>query len=410
MGSISGSMSGYGSTPSDRTDNFGVEGVPRAKAPSDQRIHYRNLLAEGEDEDQSVIFDADAEHLLDIKLVHTLGSDVFFPVLSMRFSPDGKYLATGTFSSANVYDTVTGALTCTFSHEFTGSNSGSCAVCFSPDSMWLATDGDDGHIQIWDIATKQIMRSFDGHRDRITSLDFSRDGRFLVSGSDDGTARLWDMLGDGSSKILRAHDSASTAIGKHRVVVAMSPCGQFIATGTLDAAVRIWDITTYTLLETLQGHVGSVDCVVFTPDGKGLFSGGQDQTLKHWDIHDLTSRAAARRDGGGANIDSEVVQASRCTKEFKHKGGVKSVAVSSDGRWILSSGHVHTTLWSFDNAKLWQCELHGDFSPIYAVDVSPTGTLLAAGGWPGARIWRMQVKADIPAARGPVGATCTQPS
>ena len=53
--------------------------------------------------------------------------------------------------------------------------------------------------------------------------------------------------------------------------------------------VDIWDARTGGLLETLRGHKGRVWSVTFTPDGRGLVSGGQDKTLKYWDVSRLAN-------------------------------------------------------------------------------------------------------------------------
>ena len=53
--------------------------------------------------------------------------------------------------------------------------------------------------------------------------------------------------------------------------------------------VRIWDVRTGELLETLRGHRGWVRSVAFTPDGRGLVSGSEDKTLKHWDVSRLAN-------------------------------------------------------------------------------------------------------------------------
>jgi WD40 repeat protein len=47
--------------------------------------------------------------------------------------------------------------------------------------------------QIWDIATKRILSTFQGHEKSLLSLEFSSDARLILSGSLDNTVRIWDM-------------------------------------------------------------------------------------------------------------------------------------------------------------------------------------------------------------------------
>jgi WD40 repeat protein len=66
--------------------------------------------------------------------------------------------------------------------------------------------------------------------------------------------------------------------------VAFSPDGKRIVSGSNDQTVRLWDAQTgQPIGQPLQGHTGSVTSVAFSPDGKRIVSGSWDKTLRLWE-------------------------------------------------------------------------------------------------------------------------------
>lgn len=130
----------------------------------------------------------------------------------------------------------------------------------------------------------------------------------LASGSWDRTARLWNVRTGISLHILREKWGDVDS-------VAFSPDGRGLASGGGGRAC-LWDVRTGELQETLAGHLGSVSTVAFSPDGFMLASGSSDRTIRLWDV--LTGELLQTLAG--------------------HTAAIPSVAFSPDGQTLASCG------------------------------------------------------------------------
>jgi hypothetical protein len=114
--------------------------------------------------------------------------------------------------------------------------------------------------------------------------------------------------------------------GHYSVVnsVNFSPDGKTLVSGSDDNTIKLWNVETGQEIRTLKGHDNSVYSVNFSPDGKTLVSGSWDNTIKLWNV--------------------ETGQEIRTLKG--HDSPVRSVNFSPDGKTLVSG--------SWDNTiKLW---------------------------------------------------------
>jgi WD40 repeat protein len=95
--------------------------------------------------DWSVVFNEAAPRVLDLDLLHTLEHDS--DTCCVKFSHDGKYVATGCNRSTFVYDVASGEKLCVLQDENIdlAADLYIRSVCFSPDGKYLAT-GDEGSL------------------------------------------------------------------------------------------------------------------------------------------------------------------------------------------------------------------------------------------------------------------------
>src|SRR5262249_42569329 len=113
-------------------------------------------------------------------------------------------------------------------------------VAFSPDGQRLAAGGKKNTVKIWDVETRQELRTLEGHNGEVYTVAFSpdKDGRWLASAGEDSVVKIW-----------------------------ASHSGAFV--------------------RNFRGHTGLVCSVAFSPDGRRLVSGSRDKTVKVWDLTQL---------------------------------------------------------------------------------------------------------------------------
>ncbi|KAG5972123.1 hypothetical protein E4U56_006348 [Claviceps arundinis] len=325
-------------------------------------------------------FNPDVKRVLDVELVQTL--EHHSVVCCVRFSPDGKYVATGCNKLAQIFDAHDGRKVCKLEIEHGDDAPNKAAdlyirgLAFSPDGRYLLTGTEDYLLRIWDIATKTIRHTLSGHELDIFSVDFARDGKLIASGGGDKTVRIWDAEKGSHTLTLTVKDGITC--------VAISPDSKYVAASCLNHNVYVWDIHSGALLEefggSFGGHGDAVYSLAFSPDGKNLLSGSLDRTVKMWEL------------GPPQDGESKALKGGKYVKMFVgHRDFVLSVAYTPDAEWILSSSKDRCVQFWDPNTGKFQFELQGHRNSVIAVAISPKGGYFVTGSGDGkARIWSYQ--------------------
>jgi mono/diheme cytochrome c family protein len=209
-------------------------------------------------------------------------------VTHLAFSPDGSRLAAATGVAS-----ISGAVHCwnlagdASPILFEGAHRDLVyAVRWSPDGRTLATGGYDSKIVLWDAASGKPVRTLNGHNGAIFSLAFSPDGSLLASASADQTIKVWRMR-DGERL-----DTLKEPQGE-QFSVSFTPDGKHLVAAGADRRIRIWTLKSREktelnpLLESRYAHEAAITSMSILPSGDRLLSAALDRSLKVWSLPGL---------------------------------------------------------------------------------------------------------------------------
>jgi WD40 repeat protein len=314
-------------------------------------------------------------------------------VQKVRFSPDGKTIATASFDNTAKLWSADGKELATLS----GHTKAVVDVSFSPDGQTIATASQDGTAKLWNRQGK-LLRTLEKRTGVVWSVSFSPDGQTIATVGEDKTVKLWNLNGN-LLKTWKAHDGEVYSI-------TFSRDGK-IATGSDDNTVKLWD-SQAKLIDTFNGHTQPVFNVSFSPDGKTLASASSDNTAILWD---LKTKKKVTLKGHSNNVrdikfspDGQTIATASWDKTVKlwhrrdgllletlqgHQGSVNSVSFNNDGKILASSSDDKTVkLWRIND---WLTTFTGHSDAIYSVDINKDGTKMAtASGDKTVKLWNLQ--------------------
>jgi WD40 repeat protein len=273
-----------------------------------------------------------------------------FSVSSLRFSPDSTLLLSAAGANGycancgyveHLWDVATGREVTAYAKQ----KENVFASSYSPQGTLVATGGINGDIQVWDPKTGETKAVQKGTGRPVRAVGFSVDGRSIAWGNklkfEDLTDDIGPLVPGELERALRLPEPGQTLSEPQP----LGSAGNWIRPDITSVGwsfrqrnggeVAILELkesgsSSKTSIELDSLHAQNYRCFAFSPDGKSVIAGGNEGILT------------------GYGLDSK-----KLGDFVGHESTVFSVAISRDGRYLLSGSADQTVrLWNLRTREL----------------------------------------------------------
>jgi len=122
-----------------------------------------------------------------------------------------------------------------------------------------------------------------GHKNWIFAVAFGEDGKTLASASRDRSVKVWDLGTKKDTQSLKGNTDEMKGLVYHQGTVYVTDAKFNKEKKLLEYEIRVWEAKGNKEGKPLKGHSDPIDCLAIDKDGKTLYSGSADQTVKVWD-------------------------------------------------------------------------------------------------------------------------------
>uniref|UniRef100_A0A452TFZ8 WD repeat domain 3 n=1 Tax=Ursus maritimus TaxID=29073 RepID=A0A452TFZ8_URSMA len=270
-------------------------------------------------------------------------------VRTLSFSSDNIAVLSAAADSVKIWNRATLQCIRTMTCEY--------ALCsfFVPGDRQVVIGTKTGKLQLYDLASGNLLETIDAHDGALWSLSLSPDQHGFVTGGADKSVKFWDfeLVKDENStqKRLSVKQTRTLQLDEDVLCVSYSPNQKLLAVSLLDCTVKIFYVDTLKFFLSLYGHKLPVICMDISYDGALIATGSADRNVKIWGL-----------DFGD------------CHKSlFAHDDSVMYLQFVPKSHLFFTAGKDHKIKqWDADKFEHIQT-LEGHHQEIWCLAVSPSG-------------------------------------
>ncbi len=328
-------------------------------------------------------------------------------VRSVAITPDGRYaISASEDATIRIWDLQRG-VQC--GEPLNGGTVPIFSVTVSADGKTIISGSEDGILTLWGFESRKMLTSVKAHKGRISALKVSPNGEDVFSASCDGTLRIWkwgSLIVDHESRckpyvtmpikaavvttspdgqqlisavdertlqvqsqssdhgtiILHGHTGLINSICMTPETMTKKAENLFVISASDDCTVRVWRLADGAEINTLRDHPREVNAVAISANGKYLLSGGWDHTLKVWDVR-------------------KVIETPESANQQDHFSSVNAVAITPDAKHAISASRDNNVkIWRLADANVIHT-LKGHQDVVWAIAVAPDGRHVVSASW-----------------------------
>ncbi|TIC08762.1 WD40 repeat-like protein [Wallemia mellicola] len=267
------------------------------------------------------------------------------------------------------------------------------SVSFSPISPHRFAVTSATRVQIYTPRSQSVVKTISRFKDVARSGQIRSDGRLVVAGDDSGLVQVFDI---NSRAILRTFEDHKQPVH----VTSFHPTEQTkVLSASDDCSVILHDIPSQSALQKFDEHSDYVRTAAFSPSSPYLLvSGSYDHTVKLWDTR--MQESAMTMSTGGMPVEStvflpggetlatssgpivriwDIMAGGRCRRAFSnHQKAVTSLAIDGDQKRLLTGG-LDQMVKVYDLETFRVTHSMRFPAPVLSVATSPDNINLVAG-------------------------------